>query len=49
MVAGVYVSFPGSGLFQEPRKVDGEWEYIYITFFPTLGGFTEKQKSCGGR
>lgn len=36
MVAGVYVSFPGSGLFQEPRKVDGELTYIYIKFFPTL-------------
>lgn len=36
MVAGVYVSFPGSGLFQEPRKADGELTYIYIKFFPTL-------------
>lgn len=48
MVASLYVSFPGSGLFQETCKVDGELGYIYIPFSPTLGESTEKQKSCGG-
>lgn len=47
MVASLYVSFPDSGLFQETCKVGGELGYIYITFSPTLGESTEKQKSCG--
>lgn len=42
MVASLYVSFPGSGLFQETCKVGGELGYIYFLFSPTLGESTEK-------